>query len=58
MIACASPSSAYFDETWSTLKYAARTMKIKNKPTVQVQNLMNLEHLSDGCQRANHLQSK
>ena len=36
MIACVSPSAAYFDETFSTLKYAARTMNIKNKPIVQV----------------------
>jgi kinesin family protein 12 len=36
MIACASPSSAYFDETLSTLNYAARTMNIKNKPVIQI----------------------
>lgn len=36
MIACVSPSNVYFDETFSTLKYAARTMNIKNKPIVQV----------------------
>jgi hypothetical protein len=36
MIACASPSSAYFDETLSTLNYGARTMNIKNKPIVQM----------------------
>ena len=36
MIACVSPSAVYFDETMSTLKYAARTMNIKNKPLIQV----------------------
>ena len=36
MIACASPSSLYFDETLSTLNYAARTMNIRNKPIVQM----------------------
>lgn len=36
MIACVSPSAVYLDETLSTLKYAARTMNIKNKPIVQV----------------------
>ena len=34
MIACVSPSALYFDETLSTLSYAARTMNIKNKPVV------------------------
>ena len=36
MIACTSPSSLYFDETLSTLNYAARTMNIKNKPVIQM----------------------
>ena len=36
MIACASPSSIYYDETLSTLNYAARTMNIRNKPVVQM----------------------
>jgi hypothetical protein len=36
MIACASPSSIYFDETLSTLNYAARTMNIRNKPVIQM----------------------
>lgn len=36
MIACASPSTAYFEETLSTLNYAARTMNIKNKPVIQI----------------------
>lgn len=39
MIACISPSSSYFDETISTLKYATRTMNIKNKPVIQVFNI-------------------
>lgn len=47
MIACASPSSAYFDETLSTLNYATRTMNIKNKPVVQMdqkdQNIVMLQ---------------
>ena len=34
MIACISPSSAYFDETCSTITYAMRTMNIKNKPII------------------------
>lgn len=36
MIACVSPSGAYFEETLSTLNYATRTMNIKNKPVVQM----------------------
>lgn len=36
MIACVSPSEAYFDETLSTLNYAARTMNIRNKPVIQM----------------------
>jgi len=36
MIACAGPSGVYYDETFSTMNYAARTMNIKNKPIVQV----------------------
>ena len=34
MIACVSPSGIYFEETLSTMNYAARTMNIKNKPVV------------------------
>lgn len=37
MVACASPASAYADETLSTLNYATRTMNIKNKPVVQME---------------------
>lgn len=37
MVACASPSSAYTDETISTLNYATRTMNIKNKPVIQME---------------------
>ena len=37
MVACVSPASAYFDETLSTLNYATRTMNIKNKPIVQME---------------------
>lgn len=37
MIACVSPSSAYFDETLNTVSYAMRTMNIKNKPIVQME---------------------
>jgi hypothetical protein len=36
MVACASPSSVYTDETISTLNYATRTMNIKNKPVIQM----------------------
>jgi len=36
MIACVSPSDAYFEETMSTLNYATRTMNIKNKPVLQM----------------------
>lgn len=36
MIACVSPSSAYAEETFSTLNYACRAMNIKNKPVVQL----------------------
>lgn len=36
MIACVSPSDVYFEETMSTLNYAARTMNIKNKPVIQM----------------------
>lgn len=36
MIACVSPSIVYFDETLSTLNYATRTMNIKNKPAIQM----------------------
>jgi hypothetical protein len=37
MVACASPASVYFDETLSTLNYATRTMNIKNKPVIQME---------------------
>lgn len=36
MIACISPSEAYADETLSTLNYATRTMNIKNKPIIKM----------------------
>lgn len=36
MIACISPSQMYVDETISTLNYATRTMNIKNKPIIQM----------------------
>jgi hypothetical protein len=36
MIACVSPSAAYYDETISTLNYATSTMNIKNKPVIQM----------------------
>lgn len=39
MIACISPSAVYFEETLSTLKYATRTMNIKNKPIIQVDKI-------------------
>jgi len=36
MIACVSPSDVYLEETMSTLNYATRTMNIKNKPIIQM----------------------
>ena len=36
MIACVSPSMTYYEETFSTLNYATRTMNIKNKPVIQM----------------------
>ena len=36
MIACVSPSDVYFEESMSTLNYATRTMNIKNKPVLQM----------------------
>jgi hypothetical protein len=36
MIACVSPSHMWADETISTLNYATRTMNIKNKPVIQM----------------------
>ena len=36
MIACVSPSQMYAEETLSTLNYATRTMNIKNKPIIQM----------------------
>ncbi len=36
MIACVSPSELYVEETISTLNYATRTMNIKNKPILQM----------------------
>ena len=36
MIACVSPSGLYLDETLRTLNYASRTMNIKNKPVIQM----------------------
>ena len=38
MIGCISPAAAYADETFSTLQYASRTMNIKNRPVVQMDN--------------------
>jgi kinesin family protein 12 len=36
MIACISPSETYVDESQSTLNYATRTMNIKNKPVIRM----------------------
>ena len=51
MIACVSPSTAYADETMSTLNYAARTMHIKNKPLIQMdgrdRGVINLKQEND-----------
>lgn len=43
MIACAGPSGVYYDETFSTMNYAARTMNIKNKPIVQVKKIEKMD---------------
>jgi kinesin family member 12 len=37
MIACVSPSVAYYEETLSTLTYATSIMNIKNKPVIQME---------------------
>lgn len=46
MISCVSPSGVYYDETLNTLSYATRTMNVKNKPVIQMddksQNIYNL----------------
>jgi hypothetical protein len=34
MIACVSPAESNYEESSSTLRYAARAMNIKNKPIV------------------------
>ena len=34
MIACVPPTGYFFEETLSTMNYAARTMNIKNKPII------------------------
>ena len=51
MIACVSPSTAFADETMSTLNYAARTMNIKNKPLIQMdgrnRSVINLKQEND-----------
>ena len=36
MISCVSPSAVYYDETLNTLSYATRTMNVKNKPVIQM----------------------
>lgn len=36
MISCISPSAVYYDETLNTLSYATRTMNVKNKPVIQM----------------------
>jgi len=36
MISCVSPSAVYYDETLNTLNYATRTMNVKNKPVIQM----------------------
>eukprot|EP00362_Geleiidae_sp_MMETSP1317_P002069 CAMPEP_0201284540 /NCGR_PEP_ID=MMETSP1317-20130820/77323_1 /ASSEMBLY_ACC=CAM_ASM_000770 /TAXON_ID=187299 /ORGANISM="Undescribed Undescribed, Strain Undescribed" /LENGTH=112 /DNA_ID=CAMNT_0047605119 /DNA_START=579 /DNA_END=917 /DNA_ORIENTATION=+ len=36
MFACVTPSGVYVEETTSTLNYASRTMNIKNKPVLQM----------------------
>ncbi|CAD8071215.1 unnamed protein product [Paramecium sonneborni] len=36
MIACVSPSAAYYEETLSTINYATSTMNIQNKPVISM----------------------
>ena len=54
MIACASPADSNMEETLSTLRYADRARKIKNKPIVnrdpQAAEIMRLRQLvSEDC---------
>ncbi len=37
MVACVSPSVIQAEETLSTINYGMRTMNIKNKPVVQME---------------------
>ena len=52
MIACCSPADSNMEETLSTLRYADRARKIKNKPVVnrdpQVAEIMRLKSLVCG----------
>jgi len=34
MIACVTPATTFFEETFSTMSYAARTMNIRNTPII------------------------
>ena len=49
MIACVSPADSNMEETISTLRYADRARKIKNKPVInrdpQVAEILRLRHL-------------
>lgn len=48
MIACASPADTNADETLSTLRYADRAKRIKNKPTVNIDpNMALIQSLRD-----------
>ena len=53
MIACCSPADSNMEETLSTLRYADRARKIKNKPVVnrdpQVAEIMRLKSLVRAC---------
>ena len=53
MIACVSPADSNMEETLSTLRYADRARKIKNKPIVnqdpQAAEIMRLRQLVSTC---------
>lgn len=59
MISCVSPSAVYYDETLNTLSYATRTMNVKNKPVIQMddksQSIYNLTRENEMLKMENQL---
>lgn len=59
MISCVSPSAVYYDETLNTLNYATRTMNVKNKPVIQMddksQSIYNLTRENEMLRMENQL---